>query len=173
LHVARNDRTTIKEIEKMQPDHIVISPGPKTPKEAGITCDVIDHFKGKVPIFGVCLGHQAIGHVFGARVILAPEIVHGKTTEIFHERRGIYRGLPMPFCATRYHSLIVSEKRLPSCLEVTAWTKSGLIMGLRHREYPVEGVQFHPESILTKYGRKILKNFIECCRISINDPNQT
>lgn len=161
LIVYRNDKITIKKIKRLKPDYIFISPGPKTPEDAGNTCKIIESFKDKIPIFGVCLGHQAIAHVFGARIIRVKEVVHGKISLIFHDNKTIFQGIESPFVATRYHSLVVEKKTLPDCLEITAWTDDGIIMGIRHKDYPVEGVQFHPESILTKSGRKILKNFLE------------
>ena len=160
IKVFRNDRVTIKEIEALNPERIVISPGPCTPKEAGVSVDVIKYFAGKIPILGVCLGHQAIGAAFGGDIIRAPRLMHGKTSMIYHDGKTIYEGLPNPFEATRYHSLIVKKETLPSCLEITAWTDQDEIMGVRHKEFIVEGVQFHPESILTKVGKAILKNFL-------------
>ncbi|MBU2764165.1 MULTISPECIES: anthranilate synthase component II [Acidithiobacillus] len=159
LEVVRNDALSIADIEAMQPERICISPGPCTPAQAGISLEVIRHFAGRLPILGVCLGHQAIGEAFGGRVIRAPEVVHGKTSPIFHDDKGIFAGLPKPFTATRYHSLIVARDDLPSELEVTAWTEDGLIMGLRHRRFAVEGVQFHPESILSECGKELLAHF--------------
>jgi anthranilate synthase/aminodeoxychorismate synthase-like glutamine amidotransferase len=160
LQVVRNDQTTVEAIEKQAPERIVISPGPKTPSEAGICLDVITAFSGRIPILGVCLGHQAIGQAFGGQVIRAPELMHGKTSQIQHDGKTIFAGLPNPFSATRYHSLIVARESLPDCLEVSAYTSDGLIMGLRHREMKVEGVQFHPESILTHAGKQLLGNFL-------------
>jgi anthranilate synthase/aminodeoxychorismate synthase-like glutamine amidotransferase len=160
IKVFRNDRVTIKEIEALNPERIVISPGPCTPKEAGVSVDVIKYFAGKIPILGVCLGHQAIGAAFGGDIIRAPRLMHGKTSMIYHDGKTIYEGLPNPFEATRYHSLIVKKETLPSCLEITAWTDQDEIMGVRHKEFIVEGVQFHPESILTKVGKALLKNFL-------------
>ncbi|MBU4561562.1 aminodeoxychorismate/anthranilate synthase component II, partial [bacterium] len=160
LQVFRNDKITIKEIERLKPDKIVISPGPGRPKEAGISKEVIKHFASKVPILGVCLGHQCIAEVFGAKIVRAKRLMHGKTSEIYHQGKGIYRGLPKPFIATRYHSLIVDSQSLPGCLTVTARTKEKEIMGIRHKKYKVEGVQFHPESVLTGIGKKLLKNFL-------------
>lgn len=159
--VFRNDQISIKQIEDMNPDRIVISPGPCTPKEAGVSVEVIKHFAGKIPILGVCLGHQCIGEAFGAKVIRCSEIVHGKTSLIYHDGKTIFNGLPNPFEATRYHSLIVDRNSLPDFLTVTAWTSNGIIMGIRHKEFKVEGVQFHPESILTKVGKDLLKNFLK------------
>ncbi|PZE19231.1 aminodeoxychorismate/anthranilate synthase component II [Paenibacillus xerothermodurans] len=158
--VRRNDEIDIAGIEALQPDHILISPGPCTPNEAGISLSVIEHFKGKIPILGVCLGHQAIGQVFGGDVVRAERLMHGKTSPIMHDGRTLFQGLPSPFTATRYHSLIVKRETLPDCLEISAETAEGEIMALRHREYPVEGVQFHPESIITDHGLQILRNFL-------------
>ena len=160
VEVYRNDKITLDEIESMKPERIVISPGPGTPQSAGITISMIERFHSKLPILGVCLGHQAIGAAFGGRVLHAARIMHGKTSEISHDGRGVFRDLPDPITATRYHSLAVERKSLPSCLEVSAEAEDGEIMGLRHREYPVEGIQFHPESILTKEGMNILRNFL-------------
>jgi para-aminobenzoate synthetase component 2 len=160
LKVYRNDKLSITEIEAMRPDRIVISPGPCTPKEAGISVDVIRHFTGKLPILGVCLGHQSIGEAFGGDVIRAPYLMHGKTSMIHHDGRTIFTGLPNPFEATRYHSLIIKRETLPTVLEVSAWTDDGIIMGVRHKQHRLEGVQFHPESILTGVGKDLLKNFI-------------
>ena len=159
--VYRNDKITIAEIEDMQPSKIVISPGPCTPLEAGISNDVITHFAGKLPILGVCLGHQCIGHVFGGDVIRADRLMHGKTSMIYHDGKAIFAGLENPFEATRYHSLIIKPETLPDCLIVNAWTDQDEIMGVKHKEFPLWGVQFHPESILTAEGKKLLKNFIE------------
>ncbi|RPI21958.1 MAG: aminodeoxychorismate/anthranilate synthase component II [Acidobacteria bacterium] len=163
VEVKRNDQLSLADIAAMKPDRIVISPGPGTPRQAGISVDVIRAFADSIPILGVCLGHQAIGAAFGGDVIRAPELKHGKTSMIFHEGGSLFNGLPCPFQATRYHSLIVSRDRLPECLDVTAWTGDGLIMGLKHRLHSVFGVQFHPESVLTPEGKKILENFL-CCR---------
>lgn len=159
--VFRNDKITIAQIRKMKPKQIVISPGPCTPKEAGISNEVIDTFKGEVPILGVCLGHQCIGDVFGGKVIRASQIMHGKTSQIYHDKKDIFKTLPDPFTATRYHSLLVEKKSLPSDLTMTAWTKQNEIMGLKHKKYPIWGVQFHPESILTEGGLQMLKNFLD------------
>jgi len=161
IKVFRNDRVTIKDIEELKPERIVISPGPCTPKEAGVSVDVIKHFAGKIPILGVCLGHQAIGAAFGGDIIRAPRLMHRKTSMIYHDGKTIYEGLPNPFEATRYHSLIIKKETLPDCLEITAWTEQDEIMGVRHKEFIVEGVQFHPESILTKVGKTLLKNFLK------------
>ncbi len=158
--VRRNDQTTIEEIERLDPERIVISPGPKTPTEAGICLDLIRHFTGRKPILGVCLGHQAIGQVFGGKVIRAPQVMHGKTSMITHDGKSVFSGLPNPFPATRYHSLIVERESLPECLEISATSPDGLIMGLRHKHAKVEGVQFHPESVLTEDGKQLLGNFL-------------
>ncbi len=160
LKVYRNDKITIPEIETMNPDKIVISPGPCTPTEAGISLEVIKHFAGKVPILGVCLGHQSIGQAFGGEVVRAQRLMHGKTSLIHHDGEGVFKDMPNPFEATRYHSLIIRRETLPSCLQITAETDEREIMGIRHKEYPIEGVQFHPESILTKDGMKLLGNFV-------------
>jgi anthranilate synthase/aminodeoxychorismate synthase-like glutamine amidotransferase len=158
--VFRNDRITLDEIAAMRPQHIVISPGPCTPAEAGISVELIRRFSGEIPILGVCLGHQAMGVAFGGNVIRAPRLMHGKTSPIYHDGSGIFAGIPSPFTATRYHSLIVEEP-LPSALVRTAWTEEGELMGMRHREHPSFGVQFHPESILTEHGHKMLANFLQ------------
>jgi anthranilate synthase component 2 len=162
--VVRNDKTTLNEIEKMKPCQIVISPGPSTPLRAGISNEAIRHFSPKLPILGVCLGHQCIGYSYGASVRQAKEIMHGKSSQIYHSGRGVFVGLPSPFPAIRYHSLVVLRDGLPDCLEVTAWTEDGTIMGLRHRQYPVEGVQFHPESFMTQVGKDVLRNFLTGAR---------
>jgi len=159
--VKRNDKTSIKEIEQLAPEKLIISPGPGYPDEAGLSMVIIDHFKDKCPILGVCLGHQAIGQVFGGKIVQAGELVHGKTSPVNHNGHSVYKGLPNPFTAGRYHSLVVERQSLPECLIITSETDNGLIMGLRHREYAVEGVQFHPESILTEHGQKIIENFID------------
>jgi anthranilate synthase/aminodeoxychorismate synthase-like glutamine amidotransferase len=159
--VFRNDQVTLDEIQHLRPDRILISPGPGRPKDAGISRDVIRRYAGKIPILGVCLGHQCIGEVYGGRVVKARRLMHGKTSEIYHRGKGIFRRIPSPFTATRYHSLIVERKTLPACLEITAWTKDREIMALQHKRYAVFGVQFHPESILTREGKRILRNFIE------------
>ena len=162
--VRRNDQLTVEEIEAMSPERIVISPGPCTPKEAGISVELIRHLAAKTPILGVCLGHQAIGAAFGSEIVRAPKLMHGKTSEVFHDNQTIFAGLPMPLVATRYHSLVVEEETLPDELEVSAYTNeadgSRVIMGLRHKEFRVEGVQFHPESVLTLGGRKLIRNFL-------------
>ena len=164
VQVRRNDQVSVAEVEQMAPDRILVSPGPCTPQDAGISIDLIRHFAGKVPLLGVCLGHQAIGAAFGGEVVRAPFLMHGKTSEIAHDGRTIFSGVSSPFTATRYHSLIVSEKGLPDELEVSASTTerdgTRTIMGLRHRRYPVEGVQFHPESVLTAEGKKLIENFL-------------
>lgn len=161
LKVCRNDEVTISEIADLQPRKIVLSPGPCTPDEAGITLEVIRLFAGRIPLFGVCLGHQAMGQAFGGSVVRAPYLMHGKTSRILHDGRTIFRGIDNPFVATRYHSLIVDREGLPDVLEVSATTSDGLIMGLRHRQFDCEGVQFHPESILTVEGKSLLRNFLE------------
>ncbi|GIO44989.1 aminodeoxychorismate/anthranilate synthase component II [Paenibacillus apis] len=158
--VRRNDEIDLEGITALSPDHILISPGPCTPNEAGITLEVIERFKGEIPIFGVCLGHQAIGQAFGGKVIRAERLMHGKTSPIHHQGESVFAGLPSPFTATRYHSLIVERETLPDCLEITAETAEGEIMGLRHKQYTVEGVQFHPESIITDHGHQMLRNFL-------------
>jgi para-aminobenzoate synthetase component 2 len=163
LEVHRNDQITIGQIEAKSPAGILLSPGPKTPDEAGITMDVIKIFASRIPILGVCLGHQAMGQVFGGQVIRAPKIMHGKTSKVMHDGRGIFTGIENPFDATRYHSLIVDKGSIPDCLEISATSGDGIVMGIRHKEYPCEGVQFHPESILTGHGKKILENFLNGC----------
>jgi anthranilate synthase/aminodeoxychorismate synthase-like glutamine amidotransferase len=164
VEVRRNDQVTVKEVEALRPERIVLSPGPCTPREAGISIDLIRHFADKVPLLGVCLGHQAIGEAFGGSVVRAPHLMHGKTSAVVHDNKTVFQGLPMPLTATRYHSLMVEEKNLPAELEVSAWTteKDGTrtIMGLRHRRHVVEGVQFHPESVLTDAGQKLVANFL-------------
>jgi para-aminobenzoate synthetase component II len=168
IEVARNDRITIEEIERLAPERIVLSPGPCTPDEAGITLDVIRHFAGKVPLLGVCLGHQAMGQAFGGRVVRAPYLMHGKTSQILHDGRTVFEGVENPFTATRYHSLIVDRASVPPMLEVSATTSDGLVMGLRHREFICEGVQFHPESIMTAAGKRLLGNFLKLCSPNIS-----
>jgi anthranilate synthase/aminodeoxychorismate synthase-like glutamine amidotransferase len=158
--VFRNDETTPEQINRLNPEGIVISPGPGTPLESGISNEVIREFGSRIPVLGVCLGHQCIAHVFGGKVVEAPRLMHGKSSPIYHDQKTIYQGLPNPFEAGRYHSLIVSEDSLPPSLEVTAFTKEGEIMGIRHKEFSIEGVQFHPESILTREGKLLLKNFL-------------
>ncbi len=160
IKVYRNDEISISEIEAINPDKIVISPGPCTPLEAGISNDVIAKFAGKIPILGVCLGHQCIGHVFGGKIVRADRLMHGKTSMIYHDGKAIFEGLDNPFSATRYHSLVIKPETLPNCLIVNAWTDRDEIMGVRHKQYPLWGVQFHPESILTTEGKKLLQNFI-------------
>jgi anthranilate synthase/aminodeoxychorismate synthase-like glutamine amidotransferase len=160
VRVYRNDQISMAEIQRLAPSKIVISPGPCTPTEAGISCDVIREFAGRVPLLGVCLGHQCIGEVFGGEIVRAPALFHGKTSMIYHDGKTIFRGLPRPFEATRYHSLVIRRETLPDCLELSAETDDGVIMGVRHRELLVEGVQFHPESILTREGKKLLANFL-------------
>ncbi|MEE8321413.1 MAG: aminodeoxychorismate/anthranilate synthase component II [Gammaproteobacteria bacterium] len=166
VHVHRNDQISVDEITKLDPARIVISPGPCTPNEAGISIDVIHHFKGTIPILGVCLGHQSIGQAFGGQIVYANKIMHGKTSEIYHSNNDLFAGFEIPFTATRYHSLVINKETLPDCLEVTAWTLNedgqiDEIMGIRHKEHLISGVQFHPESILTSYGHELLKNFLE------------
>lgn len=166
VEVYRNDEITLDEIEALQPSHLVISPGPCTPNEAGVSLAAIEYFAGKMPILGICLGHQSIGQVFGGKVIRAKEVMHGKTSSVFHTDTSLFQSLPNPQLVTRYHSLVVEQESLPACLEVTAWTKNkqgGLdeIMGLRHKTLPIEGVQFHPESILTQAGHDLLANFLK------------
>ena len=166
VRVFRNDELTLEQIETLAPEKIVISPGPCTPNEAGVSVPAIRHFAGRIPLLRICLGHQSIGQAFGGRVIRAREVMHGKTSPIYHSSQGVFAGLANPFEATRYHSLIVEKETLPDCLEVTAWTQTETgevdeIMGLRHRRYDIEGVQFHPESILTQYGHELLRNFLK------------
>ena len=163
--VYRNDEITLDEIGKLAPDAIFLSPGPCTPKEAGITVDVINKFHKSIPIMGVCLGHQAIGYAFGGNVVRAGRLMHGKTSPIINDGKTIFKGLPNPFTAGRYHSLLLERTSLPSCLEISAETEEGEIMGIRHRDYPVEGIQFHPESILTPHGKRIIKNYLEMITI--------
>ena len=159
--VHRNDEITLQDIARLKPDRIVVSPGPCTPNEAGVSVPLIREFAGKIPILGVCLGHQSIGQAFGGKIVHARQLMHGKTSPIRHEGAGVFRGLPCPFSATRYHSLVIERASLPDCLAVTAWTDDGEIMGVRHKTLAVEGVQFHPESILTEHGHRMLKNFLE------------
>ena len=159
--VVRHDEITVDEALEMAPDRIVISPGPGTPDDAGISLDLIRRAAGRVPLLGVCLGHQALGQAFGGRVVRAPKLMHGKTSEIHHDGRTVFTGLPKPFTATRYHSLVVARETVPAALEISAWTDDGVVMGLRHKEHPLEGVQFHPESILTAAGKDLLRNFLE------------
>jgi anthranilate synthase/aminodeoxychorismate synthase-like glutamine amidotransferase len=161
IEVARNDELTVEEILEKNPDHLVISPGPCSPKEAGISVDIIKKIGGKIPILGVCLGHQSIGYAYGGDIIRAKKLMHGKTSQIKHDGKGVFKGMPNPFKATRYHSLAIKKETLPDCLVVTAESEEGEIMGVRHKSLPVEGVQFHPESILTESGRILLRNFIE------------
>jgi anthranilate synthase/aminodeoxychorismate synthase-like glutamine amidotransferase len=161
MTVRRNDELTVDEVEALEPDRILLSPGPCTPQEAGISIDLVRHFTGKVPILGVCLGHQAIGAAFGGDVVRAPQLMHGKTSDVAHDGKTIFSGIQSPMICTRYHSLIVAEKGLPDELEITARTADGTIMGLRHRQHAVEGVQFHPESVLTHDGKRLIKNFLE------------
>lgn len=160
--VQRNDQTTLDDIKTLDPEFIMISPGPGNPSEAGISLEVINKFSGAIPILGICLGHQSIAQAFGGDVVPAKQLMHGKTSDIYHDGKTIFKGLPNPFPATRYHSLIVKRETLPACFEVSAWTQNGEIMAIRHSELPLEGVQFHPESILTTCGKEILKNFVHC-----------
>ena len=161
VKVYRNDEITLEQIGLMKPERIVVSPGPCTPNEAGVSVPTIREFAGKIPILGVCLGHQSIGAAFGGKIVHAKRLMHGKVSPVFHENVGVFRGLPNPVTCTRYHSLAIERESLPDCLEVTAWTEDGEIMGVRHRTLAVEGVQFHPESILTEHGHDMLKNFLE------------
>jgi anthranilate synthase component II len=161
VRTVRNDEITLEQIADLDPDRICISPGPKSPIDAGVSVDVLKEFKGKKPILGVCLGHQAIGEAFGGRIIRAKQVMHGKTSKIAHTGVGVFKDLPSPFTVIRYHSLAIERASLPACLEVTAWTDDGEIMGVRHKEFDIEGVQFHPESILSEHGHAMLKNFLE------------
>ena len=161
LVVKRNDALTVEDIEQLAPDMIVISPGPCSPNEAGESLNIIKYFAGNIPILGVCLGHQAIAQVFGGNVVRAERLMHGKTSPVLHAEIGLHKGMPNPFAATRYHSLIVEKETLPACFEVTAWTEEREIMGIRHKDYPIEGVQYHPESIMTEQGKKLLRQFID------------
>jgi anthranilate synthase component 2 len=161
VEVVRNDKISIEEINKLNPRYIVISPGPCTPNEAGISLELIEAFKGKIPILGVCLGHQSIGQAFGGKIVHAQTIMHGKTSKISHNNKGVFRGIKNPFIATRYHSLVIEKQTLPNCFDITAWTDDNEIMGIKHKELAIEGVQFHPESILSEYGHDLLKNFLD------------
>jgi anthranilate synthase component 2 len=161
VRVFRNDEITVEEVAQLKPRHIVISPGPCTPNEAGISVPLIHEFAGKIPILGVCLGHQSIGQAFGGKIIHAKQLMHGKTSSVFHNDVGVFKGLPNPFTATRYHSLVIERETCPDCLEITAWTDDGEIMGVRHKTLAIEGVQFHPESILTEHGHELLGNFLK------------
>ncbi len=161
LKVVRNDKIDVSQTERLKPDRIVISPGPCTPKEAGISVEIIKHFAGRTPILGVCLGHQCIGYAFGGEIVRAKKLMHGKTSMIYHDGKTMFKDLPDPFEATRYHSLIIKRDTIPACLEITAETEEKEIMGVRHKEYIIEGVQFHPESILTNVGKDLLRNFLE------------
>ncbi len=161
MRVFRNDEITVEQAVALNPEKVLVSPGPCTPKEAGISCDIIREFGPRLPVFGVCLGHQSVAEVYGGKVVRADRLMHGKTSPMIHEGKSVFKGLPSPFDATRYHSLIVERESLPDCLEITAWTAEGEIMGFRHREHPVHGVQFHPESILTMEGKKLLQNFLD------------
>jgi len=161
MRVFRNDEITVEQAVALKPEKVLVSPGPCTPKEAGISCDIVREFGSRLPLFGVCLGHQSIGDVYGGKVIRADRLMHGKTSPMIHEGESVFKGLPNPFDATRYHSLIVERESLPDCLKITAWTAEGEIMGVQHKEHPVHGVQFHPESILTVEGKKLLQNFLD------------
>ncbi len=161
VKVVRNDKISIEEINKLNPRYIVISPGPCTPNEAGISLELIEAFKGKIPILGVCLGHQSIGQAFGGKIVHAQTIMHGKTSKISHNNKGVFRGIKNPFIATRYHSLVIEKQTLPNCFDITAWTDDNEIMGIKHKELAIEGVQFHPESILSEHGHDLLKNFLD------------
>ena len=161
VEVVRNDKISIEEINKLNPQYIVISPGPCTPNEAGISLELIEAFKGKIPILGVCLGHQSIGQAFGGKIIHAQTIMHGKTSKISHNNKGVFRGIKDPFIATRYHSLVIDRESLPDCFDITAWTDDNEIMGIKHKELAIEGVQFHQESILSEHGHDLLKNFLD------------
>lgn len=161
VEVYRNDEIDLAKVAELNPDHIVISPGPCTPNEAGISVPLINEFAGKIPLLGVCLGHQSIGQAFGGKIVHAKQLMHGKTSQIHHNNVGVFKNLPNPYNATRYHSLVIERESIPDCLEITAWTEDGEIMGVRHKTLPVEGVQFHPESILTEYGHELLENFIK------------
>lgn len=161
VHVFRNDEIGLEQVAALKPSHIVISPGPCTPNEAGVSVPLINEFGGKIPMLGVCLGHQSIGQAFGGRIVHAKQLMHGKTSLIRHKNEGVFKDLPDPYTATRYHSLVIERETLPDCLEVTAWTDDGEIMGVRHKTLPIEGVQFHPESILTEHGHELLNNFLK------------
>ncbi|MBP1917227.1 anthranilate synthase/aminodeoxychorismate synthase-like glutamine amidotransferase [Lederbergia galactosidilyticus] len=167
ITVKRNDKISLYDIEEHSPNYIIISPGPCTPNEAGISLEVIRHFSGKIPILGVCLGHQAIAQAFGGKVVKAKQLLHGKTSQVYHDQKTIYTQIPDPFLATRYHSLIVEKESLPDCLEITSWTVDDEIMGIRHTKWAVEGIQFHPESITTEAGKQLLANFLQTYRIGV------
>lgn len=158
--VVRNDEITLEAVQQLNPAGVIISPGPCTPDEAGISVELINRFSGKIPILGVCLGHQSIGQAFGGRIVRAGKVMHGKTSPVFHDSKGVFQGMPDPFVATRYHSLVIERSSIPDCLEISAWTEDGEIMGVRHRTLPVEGVQFHPESVLSEHGHLLLDNFL-------------
>jgi len=172
LEVKRNDSISIRDIEELGPNFLMVSPGPCSPNEAGISLRAIEEFAGKIPIFGVCLGHQSIAQVFGGDVVQAERLMHGKTSLMHHDGKTIFEGLPNPFPATRYHSLIVKRETLPECFEISAWTKEGEIMAIRHRELPVEGVQFHPESIMTTAGKQLLQNFVSFYKMELSPKNE-
>ncbi|OAK70043.1 aminodeoxychorismate/anthranilate synthase component II [Lederbergia galactosidilytica] len=167
ITVKRNDKISLHDIEGLSPNYIIISPGPCTPNEAGISLEVIRHFSGKIPILGVCLGHQAIAQAFGGKVVKAKQLLHGKTSQVYHDQKTIYTQIPKPFLATRYHSLIVEKESLPDCLKITSWTADDEIMGIRHTKWAVEGIQFHPESITTEAGKQLLANFLQYYRIGV------
>lgn len=172
--VKRNDQVTLQEIQSLDPSHIVISPGPCDPDKAGMSIEIVNHFQGQAPILGVCLGHQTIGQVFGGKVVQASQVVHGKVSPIYHNSRGIFHGLPSPYQATRYHSLVIDKASLPDCLEITAWTENSqgelqYIMGIKHKNLPIEGIQFHPESVLSDHGLELLQNFIASHRLAAKD----
>ena len=164
VYTVRNDKITIKEIEELKPEGIIISPGPKSPLESGICLEILEHFKGKIPILGICLGHQCIGHFFGGSVVKGKEPIHGKLSSVTHDNKGIFKGIPNPFTVTRYHSLIVEKDNISEDLEISAVTSDGVVMGVRHKKYLIEGVQFHPEAELTEHGHQLLKNFIDLCK---------
>ncbi len=172
LEVKRNDAISIKDIEELGPNFLMVSPGPCSPNEAGISLRAIEEFAGKIPIFGVCLGHQSIAQVFGGDVVQAERLMHGKTSLMYHDGKTIFEGLPNPFPATRYHSLIVKKDTLPECFEISAWTKEGEIMAIRHKDLPVEGVQFHPESIMTTAGKQLLQNFVSFYKMELSPKNE-
>ncbi|MCC6917392.1 aminodeoxychorismate/anthranilate synthase component II [Nitrosomonas sp.] len=169
--VVRNDEITLEAVQQLNPAGVVISPGPCTPDEAGISIELISRFGGKVPILGVCLGHQSIGQAFGGRIVRAGKVMHGKTSPVFHDGKGVFQGMPNPFTATRYHSLVIERSSIPDCLEISAWTEDGEIMGVRHRTLPVEGVQFHPESVLSEHGHQLLGNFLQGNHIQPSSSN--
>ena len=164
VHTVRNDKITLLDLEALNPKGIIISPGPKSPKDSGICLQIINHFKGKIPILGICLGHQCIGHFFGGKIVRGHEPIHGKLSEVSHDNKGLFQGIKTPFTVTRYHSLIIEKESLPMELEISAVSSDGVIMGIRHKNYSIEGVQFHPEAELTQYGHDLLRNFINICK---------